>query len=255
MNIYQNLSYLGAGLCVLLLFTCPSQAEITIGFNFVSSSNNIPLDNSDSAGVVSQQYWNDTDGSTNGNNTNLEGGIIKNWEGDTVTGMTVSWSASTTDDNDDTATDPHDKLMAGFLRTADGTDAVITVSNIPANWQSWTYYVIAYFGYSLDGRDGTVSDGTDTYYFDTDTVNFEDVDDYSFTDDTTNPGPPANYAQFAATSASSFTITVHQVYGSSNYVGFHGLQMVAAPEPGSIVLLAAGGAFLLLRRRRKRLIT
>lgn len=108
--------------------------------------------------------------------------------------------------------------------------STITVSQIPYG----QYDIIAYFSSDSDSREGSVSDGTTTYYFNTiggpsvsgaNAVLTEAVDTV---DDATDPD--ANYAIFSNLSGANKTITVN----IPDFGGLAGIQIVG--DPNSIAL-------------------
>lgn len=116
------------------------------------------------------------------------------------------------------------------------------------------YNVIVYFSSDAAGREGHVTDGTTTYYFNT--VGLASVTGpnalLAQTSDTVaNYTSTANYAIFQNLSGSSQSLTV-QMRDNDEWGGIAGFQITAIPEPsvvaGALGAVALGGA--LLRRRR-----
>jgi hypothetical protein len=60
----------------------------------------------------------------------------------------------------------------------------------------------------------------------------------------------ATYAEFDNVTASSFTLEM--IHQGGHRPAIAGFQVIALPEPGSVLLLALGGGLLLIRYRQRR---
>lgn len=189
----------------------------------------------DLAGVESVGNWT---GSWNGTFQNFEPLNLIDHNGNTTTIDMValafnSFSVQGSHPGQDGDGTWNKELINGYANAGDGPSpdvSTITVSQIPYG----EYDVIAYFSSDNDSREGSVTDGTTTYYFNTIggpsvsssnavlTQAIDTVDDAS--------DPDANYAIFSNLSGSSQVITVDiPAFG-----GLAGIQIVG--DPGSTVL-------------------
>ena len=107
-----------------------------------------------------------------------------------------------------------------------------------------------YFSSNVDGRTGTLSDGTTRYSFKTMGVAATSGSNAIFTQttDTGTGNPSADYAVFSGLSGSSKTFTIAN---ASDGMGFAGIQIVQVPEPSAGLLGLCGVSFLLIRRRNR----
>jgi hypothetical protein len=125
----------------------------SIGVNFRSQWAEAELSPSDSAGVFAQMNWNNTDGSSTGENSNTispaAGSPVDN-SGTVVDGLTVAWSANTTWRTGNSGTGDH-KLMDGYLDDTDSSGVTeVAVTGVPYA----QYAVYAYVGSDGDDRKG-----------------------------------------------------------------------------------------------------
>lgn len=118
------------------------------------------------------------------------------------------------------------------------------------------YSVIVYFSSDAAGREGQVSDGATTYFFNTvgpaSVTGFDAV--LAQTTDTAGTyGTAANYAIFTGLSGSAKTFTV-QMRDNDEWGGIAGFQVVASsiPEPSSAAALAGVMGLALVGWRRRR---
>lgn len=112
-----------------------------------------------------------------------------------------------------------------------------------------TYDVYVYFSSDVDGRTGTVSDGTTTFSFSTMGIAATSGPNaiFSQTTDTGTGNPGADYAIFSGLTGGSQTFTIAN---TSDGMGFAGIQIVSVPEPSTLALAALGGFGLCAWRRR-----
>jgi hypothetical protein len=114
-----------------------------------------------------------------------------------------------------------------------------------------TYDVYVYFSSDADGRTGTISDGTTTFSFSTDTRGKVDAHgNFPFvqTTDTGLSHPGADYAVFSNLTGASQTFTIAN---ASDGMGFAGIQIVAVPEPSTMALAGLSLLGLAIRRCRR----
>ena len=134
-------------------------------------------------------------------------------------------------------------IFDGYYNSLGST---LTVGNIPFA----AYDVYVYFSSDVDGRTGTLSDGTTTYSFKTMGVAATSGSNAIFTQttDTGAGNPSADYAVFSGLSGASKTFTIAN---ASDGMGFAGIQIVQVPEPSAGLLGLCGVSFLLIRRRNR----
>ncbi|HLP77107.1 MAG TPA: PEP-CTERM sorting domain-containing protein [Candidatus Paceibacterota bacterium] len=133
-------------------------------------------------------------------------------------------------------------IFDGYYNSLGST---LTLGNIPfAN-----YSIYVYFSSDVDGRTGTVSDGTTTYSFTTMAVGATAANNAAFTrtTDTGTGNPSADYAIFENLSGSSKTFTIAN---TSDGMGFAGIQIVGVPEPSTMALAGLSVLGLAISRRR-----
>ena len=224
----------------LLIFAA---AAVTVhAQNIVSWAydNGNPIPASGFAGVVSANNW---------NLAGASGSANLSYNDATASGTTLSLSGGFGDwgIGGAMAPDPNvtynSAIFDGYYNSVGST---LSLGNIPfAN-----YSVYVYFSSDADGRTGTLSDGTTTYSFSTDTRAKVDAHgDFVFvqTTDTGLSHPSADYAVFAGLTGTSQTLTIAN---ASDGMGFAGIQIVAVPEPGTLALAGLGSIGMLLWRRR-----
>ncbi len=135
-------------------------------------------------------------------------------------------------------------IFDGYYNSIGST---LTLGNIPFA----TYDVYVYFSSDVDGRTGTVSDGTTTFSFSTMGVAATSGGNalFSLTSDTGTGHPGADYAIFSGLTGSSQIFTIAN---ASDGMGFAGFQIQAVPEPTVMALTALGGLGLLIASRRRK---
>ena len=149
------------------------------------------------------------------------------------------------------------ELLNGYLNSGPaGWGPPVTYSQVVLSQIGYGFYdLIVYFSSDAAGREGSVTDGTTTYTFNSvgpASVAGTDALLLGTTDVAGTYATTANYAIFRNLSGSSQTITV-QMRDNDEWGGIAGFQLVAIPEPsaaaswgGAAVLLAA-----FIRRRRR----
>jgi hypothetical protein len=180
----------------------------------------------ESAGVVPQMNWNNSDGVASGNSgANISGptanSIVDN-TGATVPGLSVTWAANGTWSSPNSGPgDPN--LMAGYLDdTGTAGDTVLTVTGVP-----YAYYdVYTYVGSDANNRSGRTrlfGYFQNDRWFRTNTSPFTAfVEGTATTQPASNTGL-ANYTHYRTLSGGSFELRAMR---GSNNVGVHGIQIV-----------------------------
>ena len=148
------------------------------------------------------------------------------------------------------------ELLNGYLNAGPaGWGPPITSSSVSFSQIGYSQYdIIVYFSSDVAGREGSVTDGTTTYYFNT--VGPASVSGTSAlfmgtTDTAGTYATTANYAIFQGLGGAGQTITV-QMRDNDEWGGIAGFQVVAVPEPASFAAflgLAGLGAAVSRRRR------
>jgi hypothetical protein len=201
------------------------------------------------AGVASAANWNDTY-LIDGNSGNPENNLIDN------SGNATTLGASFTDNSQygyaiqfsspvqDADGSFNKYLLNGYLNNGNGGSVAIALSSIPYS----SYNIVVYLSSDTAGRIGTVNIGGTTYDFSS--MGPAEIIGANAsliqTTDTSGANPSADYAIFSGLTGASQTITTTiPAYG-----GIAGFQIVATPEPSSMVLAGTGGALILLMHRR-----
>jgi hypothetical protein len=195
----------------------------SIGLNFRRQENMAPTE---SAGVVPQVNWNNSDGVASGNSgANVAGPTANSIVDDTgavVAGLTVTWTANGTWSAPNIG--PGDlNLMAGYLDDTNAAgETVVTVSGVPYDY----YDVYAYLGSDANNRSGRsrlFSFFANDRWVRTNTSPFTTfVEGTATTEPASNTGL-ANYTRYTSLTAGTFDL---RVLRGSNNVGLHGLQIV-----------------------------
>jgi hypothetical protein len=208
------------------------------------------------AGIVMEPYWNNTElmiGNATGDPV-ISSNLVDN--SGTATGLMVAqnssqnpwdyWAINFTTPAQDADGTFNRRLLNGYQNKG-ATEAPytssITISAIPYS----TYDLYVYFSSDNAGRDGSVTDGSTTYYFSTlgqaETAGVNAL--FAQTTETSSANHPgADYAVFSGLTANLETIDVTV----PEYGGIAGFQIVAVPEPASLVFAAAGLCLLLANR-------
>jgi hypothetical protein len=143
------------------------------------------------------------------------------------------------------------QMLNGYLDSGlAGLSSTIAISSIPYS----TYDIIVYFTGTDAGRGATLNVGSTTYDFTSMGGAAISGGNALFTQATsTTSGSPtadANYAIFTGLTGASQTLDYTALVDGAG--GIAAFQIVAAPEPGSMVLAVMGGFGVLLMRRFKK---
>jgi hypothetical protein len=143
------------------------------------------------------------------------------------------------------------EMLNGYLDSGlANLSSTIAISSIPYS----SYDIIVYFSGDTEGRAATLTVGSTTYYFTVMGTAANSGASAVLTQATsTTSGSPtadADYAIFTGLSGTSQTIDYTALVDGAG--GIAGFQIVAAPEPGSMVLAVMGGFGVLLMRRFKK---
>lgn len=223
-------------LALVVAATAGVQAQNIISWEY-DNGNLIPSDGISFAGVANAAFWNNS----------REAGIANLLANDgSLSGVTLgiadqygAWGIGGV-----TAPDGNGlynkAIFDGYANTA--TSDTLSLSGISFS----QYNIIVYFSSDVDGRTGTVSDGTTTYDFSTMGISATSGSDAILTQTISTGGsnPSADYAVFSGLTGASQTLTLNVGGG-----GIAGMQITAVPEPGTMTLAALGGASLLFWRR------
>lgn len=194
-----------------------------------------------SAGVLSATNW---------NLTGDAGSVSLSYNNATASGVTLSlaggfgaWGIGgvSAPDLDGTY---NKAILDGYYNSLGST---LSLGNISYS----TYDVYVYFSSDVDGRTGTVSDGTTTFSFSTMGVAATSGGNAIFGLTTASIGnPSANYAIFSGLTGSSQTFTIAN---TSDGMGFAGFQIQAIPEPSTMALTVLGFGILFRSWRRRKI--
>jgi|GEM_PF-754568 len=125
------------------------------------------------------------------------------------------------------------ELLNGYLNSGGGENSSVTFSQIPYT----SYDVYVYFSSDVADREGSVTDGTSTFYFRTigaDSIAGADAVLTQATDTTDDvQDEPANYAVFTGIEGASVTVTVD----IPDFGGIAAVQIVGSGLPGAPVVL------------------
>lgn len=200
-------------------------------------------------GAYSASWWNDTwlDGRTTDllNNAGTATTIDISWV------SFNSWSIQGSHPGTDADGSYNKEILNGYLNSGPAgwnpplTHSAVTLSEIGYS----SYDIVVYFSSDVAGREGYVTDGTTTFYFNTlgpASIASANALFVQATDTTENGyTAAANYAVFSGLSGASQTLTV-QMRDLEEWGGIAAVQLVV-PEPATMLLLGLGG--LLLRKR------
>jgi hypothetical protein len=212
--------------CAAVLLSVIPASAASIGVNFRRGSGEQNMEGPETAGVVPQFAWNNTDGAASGNSganiTSPTANSIVDHNGAVVPGLSVTWTSNGTWSSPNSGPG-NPNLMAGYLDdTGTAGDTVITVTGIP-----YAYYdVYTYLGSDGNNRSGRTRLGgyfQNDRWFRTNTAPFTTfVEGTATTEPASNTGL-ANYTHYRTLSSSSFELRAMR---GSNNVGVHGIQIV-----------------------------
>ncbi|HOK66386.1 MAG TPA: PEP-CTERM sorting domain-containing protein [Anaerohalosphaeraceae bacterium] len=241
-----------AALTAVVVFGAVCRADTIVSWNYNRYGDAYGTQSTDVAGVApySASYWNDTwlDGRTTDllDNTGTPTTIDISWV------SYNSWSIQGSHPGKDADGSYNKEILNGYLNSGPAwwnpplTHSAVTLSQIPYS----SYSIVVYFSSDVAGREGYVTNGAATYYFNTLGPASIASGNALFIQatDTTEAGylTAANYAVFSGLSGTSQTVTV-QMRDLEEWGGIAAVQLVV-PEPASLILLSMGG--LLLRRKK-----
>ncbi len=237
-----------------------------------------PIVDSDTIGVVPQQYWNYTptwqpsmgyEGWSAPNDRQADfpdTGALSNLKTSSgaTSGVGVSWQflGGGSDglgwsQNEYTKPEPADKnckMMNGLLWGQSSSGSDVTFTGLNSVWEGKSYDVIVYVDiWEIGGTMAKVSVNGSNLEFRAD-VDYGDpvagtpAATQVFVEATAG-SPTGNYCRFNGLSGDTLTVNVSKATGESRY-WLSGIQIV--PEPAALSVLAVGGMALLARRRRRR---
>jgi hypothetical protein len=226
----------------------------SIGVNFTATrfgGGPYPILSTETAGLVPQINWNNSNPLGNGSTSDIAspapGRIVDNTGADS--GAQIVWFNGNAEVNSSGGnTTPNERLYRGLVEGSffnlPSPQLTVTVSQIPyAQYDVYAYLA----GFSFPAT-SSVRIGNERYYY---------VQSSNFTTDgfiqatATSPqgAPLATYAIFRGLQGSSFNLEI--IKESGNRPAIAGLQIVAVPEPATLLLLllALGGTMVSARSR------
>lgn len=233
---------------VLLTASFTLHAQI-ISWNL---DNNGTLGGANVAGVAAAANWNNSWPANPTVNLMDNSGAATTL--DLAYGSFNTWSIQGSHPGADTDGSYNKELLNGYLNSGPAawgpsiTNSYVSLSQIPYS----VYDIYIYFSADTAGRNGSVSDGSTTYYFST--LGSAAISGanalFAQTTDTLGVNPGADYAIFSGLSGVSQTLTLNMLSGNDQWGGIAGFQVVAVPEPGTLALVTLGGLGVLIFRRR-----
>ena len=211
----------------MLVLICVVAADAaSIGVNFRREAGQENMDPSESAGVVPQTSWNNSDGLATGDSSaNISGPIanaIVDDSGVAVPGISVTWTSNGTWSSPNAGAGDLN-LMSGYLDdTGTAGDTVITVTGVPYPF----YDVYAYLGSDGNDRSGRTrlfGFVPNDRWLRTNTSPFTGFVEATATSQPASNEGLANYVHYRTLNTSSFDLSVLR---GSNNVGLHGIQIV-----------------------------
>jgi hypothetical protein len=198
----------------------------SIGVNFRRGSGEQNMTATESAGVVPQMNWNNSDGAATGTGAaNISGptaNSIVDSTGAVVPGLAISWTANGTWSAPNAGAGDLN-MMSGYLDdTGTAGDTVFTVTGVPyAHYDVYTY--VGSDANNRSGRTRLFGYFQNDRWFRTNTAPFTTfVEGTATTEPASNTGL-ANYTYYRSLSSSSFELRAMR---GSNNVGVHGIQIV-----------------------------
>jgi hypothetical protein len=258
-----------AAALVVLVAVCSAAHAQSIGIDWYGGNgtgDQTQMAPGDVAGVVPAGNWNSFLGTSGTQPLNLSTGA--------ASGASITWGGSPNDwdQNINETLSANHKMMLGYLDTNDTSITTLTVSGLPASFTGPGYSVYLYY----DGDNGTQAragryaiNGISQWGQDAASTNFGGTFIQGQTATDPAPGmsgaqldnqaaavatvPVGNYMVFSGLTGSSFTLDVQASVsaGGTNRASLNGMQIVAVPEPSTVVLLvlgALGGVGIVARR-------
>jgi hypothetical protein len=212
--------------CAVALFSAASAAADSVGVNFRRGTGQENMAPTESAGVVPQMNWNNTDGVATGNGgANISGPVMNsliNGSGTAVPGLSFTWSANGTWSAPN-AGPGNPNLMAGYLDdTGTAGDTVISVTGVPYAF----YDVYAYVGSDANNRSGRTrlfGFFANDRWFRTNSSPFTGFTEATATTEPASNTGLATYSHYRSLNSNSFEL---RVLRGSNNAGLHGIQIV-----------------------------
>ena len=238
-----------------------------ISLNFYEQgSNNHTLEATDATGVLSLTNWNNLAGPQSDNSTGTTWTGLVDSTGASIAGLTVqahniSPGAPTTaytgvtrwKDLPETPHNVDEKMIgAGVGVWANNASFTISVSDLPSAFSENEVNVYIYwggkFGSSADADEVTtnytIGTQTESLTFGNNLNNWAVAHDREFVLE-------GNYLVFENITLTNGGFDLDLAIGSSRRIGISGMQIVAIPEPGTLVLVGIALGSLLLFRRKK----
>jgi len=236
-----------AALCVVLTALAEGQASVAVNFTATSwGGGPYPLLSNETAGIVPQTYWNNTNALPAGVTADMQGplpGRLADSAG-LDSGATIVWSAEKQCGTDGGTATPNERLYKGVIEGSwwTGSGLSVTVSQIPyAKYDVYAY--LAGFGFDCTAiaRIGS----QEVFYIQSSDFTTDGL--IRATATSLGEATLATYARFEDLEDGSFTLDLIKQAG--NRPALAGLQIVPVPEPATGSLLALASAWLLRRRR------
>lgn len=187
-----------------------------ISVDFVGTD--VPMANTETAGVVAKTNWNDAEGAYNAGFSDLVDAT------GTSTGTSIAWSSDDVWETSITDSAGNNRMMKGYLDNGYADTTTITVTSLPSDPNGYTVYVYANGGttgtnaglYQISGTGITTTTVGLTY-----NANFNGT----FTQANSSVG---NYVVFTIPSVSGFTISAIPSTASTGYerAPVNGIQIV-----------------------------
>lgn len=211
----SRLKQAGRALALLAGLTFTAHAQTLVGLNFVGGTTGTTVSNmaaATSAGVVAQTNWNNLTGASGTDTT------ITNGSGSTVSGLSVTYSATNTwADGGVADTAGNTRLMRGYLdQNVDTAVTTVTVSGL--GYGSGIYDIYVYTAGDGNNRVGQYTLGDQTFWVN-DTATFAGT--YTQGTGQSDPGSVAaatsgNYMVFSSVMDTSFTLEATGAYSNDS---------------------------------------
>ncbi|HEY4313085.1 MAG TPA: PEP-CTERM sorting domain-containing protein [Pirellulales bacterium] len=239
----------------LLLAICGSATANSIGLNFTATrfgGGPYPILPNESAGLVPQTNWNNTNPLGNGSTADVASPVAGTLVDNTgaATGVTVQWFNGNAEVNSSGGnTTPDERLFRGAVEGqffgSPSPQLEVTVSNVPYAHYEVIAYVVG-FGFAADS---SVRLGDQEFFY-TQSSNFTTDGFIKATATDYADRTLATYAEFDNLTGSTFTLEL--IHQGGNRPAIDGFQIVATPEPSSWVLIVLGCGLLGLHIRQRR---